>query len=219
MLDIEIVTPPEQDGTDILSVADLKKRLRITHSRLDDVLEDAIIEAADKLHGPDGELRRTLFPTTYRRYLRKFPDLKDSRDKVVSVGRGIIQLPYPNLISVDAITIEDGSSPDNVVDDSLYTVRTGTLVGEIELNVGSSWPEYDEGPRAISILYRAGYVEYPPKLKRMVAILAGHYFLNSSATINEPRVLMLNRQTEFGMTDLRRALQVPLSHDDWNEDA
>ena len=45
MLDIEIVTPPEQDGTDILSVADLKKRLRITHSRLDDVLEDAIIEA------------------------------------------------------------------------------------------------------------------------------------------------------------------------------
>jgi hypothetical protein len=218
MLDIEIVTPPTQVGTDILSVADLKKRLRITHSRLDDALEDAIIEAADKLHGPDGELRRTLFPTTYRRYLSKFPDLKDDRGRVVQVGRGIIQLPYPNLISVLAVTIEDGSSPENDVDETLYTVRTGTLVGEIELKAGSSWPDYDEGPRAISILYRAGYTEYPPKLKRMVAILAGHYFANPSASINEPRVLMLNRQTEFGMADLRRALQVPLSHDDWATD-
>lgn len=219
MLDIEIVTPPTDDGTDILSVADLKKRLRITHSRLDDVLEDAILEAADKLHGPDGELRRTLFPTTYRRYLSKFPDLKDARGTIVSVGRGIIQLPYPNLISVDAITIEDGSSPDNVVDSSTYTVRTGTLVGEIELNTGESWPDYDEGPRAISITYRAGYETYPPKLKRMVAILASHYFINASATIQEPRVLMLNRQTEFGMADLRRALQVPLDRSDWGEDA
>lgn len=218
MLDIEVVVEPTEDGTDILSVADLKKRLRISHNRLDDVLQDCIIEAADKLHGPDGELRRTIFPTTYRRWLSKFPDLKNARGEVCSVGRGIIQLPYPQLISVDAITIEDGSSPDNVVDDADYVVRTGTLVGEIELLTGSSWPTYEAGPRAISILYTAGYLEYPPKLKRMVAILAGHYFANNSASINEPRVLMLNRQTEFGMKDLRAALQVPLDYSGWGED-
>lgn len=218
MLDIEVVVDPTDVGTDILPVADLKKRLRITHSRLDDVIEDAINEAADKLHGPDGELRRTLFPTTYKRWLSKFPDKKNDRGEVCEVGRGVIPLPYPELISVVEIAIEDGSSPTTAVDPTTYVVRTGTIVGEIELKTDESWPDYDEGPRVISITYEAGYLVYPPKLKRMVAILAGHYFLNSSATINEPRVLLLNRQTEFGMADLRRALQVPLSHDDWNED-
>lgn len=218
MLDIEVVVAALENGIDILPVADLKKRLRISHNRLDDVLESCIIEAADKLHGPDGELRRTLFPTVYKRYLSRFPDLKDDRSRVVAVGRGAIPLPYPNLIEVLSVTIEDGSSPDNEADRSSYVVRIGTLVGEVELRPGRSWPEYTPGPRAISITYRAGFTTYPPKLKRMVAILAAHYFINNSATIQEPRVLMLNRQTEFGMSDLRRSLQVPLDHSDWGED-
>lgn len=219
MLDIEVVVPATEDGTDILPVASLKQRLRITHSRQDVLLEDCIIEAADKLHGINGELRRTLFPTTYKRWLSKFPDLKDDRGKVVEVGRGIIPLPFPPLIRVVEIAIEDGSSPTTAVDPDTYVVRTGTLVGEIELKTGESWPDYDEGPRAISITFEAGYLEYPASLKRFVAIQSAHSFLNPSSTINEPRVLMLNRQTEFGVADLRRQYAIPLDFSDWGEDA
>lgn len=217
MLDIEVAIAPTETGLDILTVAELKKRLRITHSRLDDVIEGCIIEAADKLHGIDGELRRTLFPTTYKRWLTKFPDSVDSRGKIVEVGRGVIPLPFPPLIQVLEIAIEDGTSPTTAVAASKYVIRTGTLVGEIELKTDSSWPDYDEGPRAISITYEAGYQDYPPALKRGVSILAAHYFLNASASLNEPRVLMLNRQIEFGMADFRRSFQVPLAHDDWAE--
>ncbi|MHB1086152.1 MAG: head-tail connector protein [Minisyncoccota bacterium] len=217
MLDIEVAVAPTDVGTDIVSVASLKQRLRITHSKLDAVLEEAIIEAADKLHGPDGELRRSLFPMTYKRWLTRFPDLKNDRGGVVLVGKGVIPLPFPPLIGVVEIAIEDGTSPTTVVDPDTYAVRTGTIVGEIELKTDKEWPDYDEGPRAISITYEAGYTEYPPKLKRMVAILAAHNFLNPSATINDPRVLQINRQIEFGVADLRRALQVPLDYADWAE--
>lgn len=218
MLDIEISVEPDQNGLDIISVADLKKRLRITHSRLDDVISDAIIEVAEELHGIGGTLRRTIFPTTYKRYLSRFPDLKDSRGKIVHVGRGVIPLPFPNLIQVVEIAIEDGSSPTTAVDTDLYVVRAGTLVPEIELKTDEDWPEYDEGPRALSITYEAGYANgYPASLKRLVAIKAAHAVLNNSATINEPRLLQINRRIEFGVDDLMRQLQIPVSYDDWAE--
>lgn len=214
MLDIEVTVPATETGLDILTVAELKQRLRITHSRLDSVLNDCIVEAADKLQR---SLNRTIFPTTYKRWLSKFPDLKNARGEVTAVGKGIIPLPFPPLIRVVEIAIEDGSSPTTAVDADVYTVRTGSLVGEIELNTDQEWPDYDEGPRAISITYKAGYEEYPPALKRAVAILAGHYFLNPSATIQEPRVLMLNRRVEFGLADFYRDFRVSNSYDDWAE--
>lgn len=217
MLDLDVTVPAEKTGLDILTVAELKARLHMSNSLNDSVVEDAIKEAADKLHGIDGELRRTIFPTTYKRWLTKFPDLKDSRGCVTAIGRGIIPLPFPPLIRVVEIAIEDGSSPTTVVDPDLYVVRTGTIVGEIELKTDSDWPDYDSGPRALSITYEAGYETYPPALKRYVAMLAQHYFLNESATINEPRVLKLNRQIEFGVSELRRQFQVPLGYDDWGE--
>lgn len=218
MLDIEIAVPPVHTGLDIITVAELKQRLHITSDHHDSALSDAILEAADKIHGIDGELNRTVFPTTYKRYLSRFPDKLDSRGVVCQVGRGIIPLPYPKLVRVVEIAIEDGSSPTDAVDSSLYVVRTGTIVGEIELKADSDWPDIDAGPRAVSITYEAGYVDgYPPKIKKYVAMLAAHYFRNNSATILEPRQIQINRKVEFGIADLRRALTVPHDYSDWGE--
>jgi len=205
MLDLEVVTAPTQVGTDIVSVADLKRHLLITHSRLDADFEDIILDVADKLHGIGGELNRTVFPTTWCRYLSQWP-----------ADRKIL-LPYPPLVEVESIVVEDGESPSTVVDSSLYVVRTGTLVGEVELKTGEVWPTVTTGPRAIAVTFRAGYSTYPPKLKRMIKLLAGHYHENREATINDPRVLQINRQIEFGVGDLRAALRVPVSHDNWGE--
>lgn len=217
MLDLEIVSPAVESGLDIVSVDELKRRLRLSNSSLNDVVADAIIEAGDAFHGMSGELRRSIFPTTYKRWLTRFPDLRDDRGRVIATGRGVIPLPLPPLLRVVEIVIEDGSSPADSVDPSLYVVRTGTLVGEIELKAGSSWPDYAEGPRAISITYEAGYTAYPATLKRAVAIKAAHNFLNSSATINDPRVLKINREIQFGLDDFRKQFAIPHDHSDWGE--
>src|SRR3546814_531429 len=142
-----------------------------------------------------------VLPCTVNRYLNGFP----------SRGKPIF-LPYPNLIDVDAVTIEDGSSPVNNLATSAYTVSK-TLIGEIYA-VGD-WPLVTTGPRAVSVTYQAGYTEYSPKLKRLVKILAAHFLENPEASVMEPRQMQINRKVEFGVDALRAALRIPISYDDW----
>ncbi|BCH33128.1 hypothetical protein MesoLjLc_50580 [Mesorhizobium sp. L-8-10] len=212
MLDIDVIVEPTAVATDVVSRADLRKHLRIssTNTALDDVIDAAIAEAVDKLDGPGGELNRTILPRTYKRYMKNFPGNDENGDPKP------ILLPFAPLLSVLAVTIEDGSSPDNnLVVNTDYIVKTGTLVPEI--HPVTAWPSVEDVVRGVSVTYQAGYTTFPDKLKRMVKILAAHYVENSEATINEPRQMMINRRVEFGMDDLRAALKIPNSFDDWNE--
>lgn len=211
MLDIDVIAPPTAQSTDVLSLADMKKHLRIsaTVTRLDDVINSAVKDVIDKLHGIGGELNRTIYPTTYKRYLSKFPG-NDKSGKPLP-----ILIPYPPLLQFMGITIEDGSSPENTVDEADYVVKTGTLVPEIHPR--TTWPTVTAGPRAVSITYRNGYEEYPPKLARMIKFLAAHYIENAEATILEQNKTLIDRNVLFAMDDLRAALRVPFDYSDWNE--
>ncbi|AZO29422.1 hypothetical protein [Mesorhizobium sp. M1B.F.Ca.ET.045.04.1.1] len=211
MLDIEIVTPPTATALDVLSLANFKKHLRIssTVTKLDDTLTDAITDTVDKLHGIGGELNRTILRTTYKRYLKNFPSKDECGNPLP------ILLPYPPLVDVVGITIEDGSSPDNVVDSADYVVKSGMLVPEI--HPVSAWPSITSAPRAVSITYTAGYTTYPPKLLRMIKFLAAHYIENTEASILEQNKTLISRNVLFAMDDLRAALKVSNSYDDWNE--
>jgi uncharacterized phiE125 gp8 family phage protein len=210
MLDLELVEPPTDAATDIVSIAEMKRHLRISPSNTSHDLQiaDILAEVVDKLDGRGGELNRSLRPCTWRRYLPKFPRYPWKT----------IQLPYPPLLEVLDVTYESGDSPTSILSGADYIVRKAGgdgVVGEIELLSGRSWPTFPDHPRGVAITYRAGYEAYPPKLKRMVKILAAHYFENPEATINEPRMMMINRVTSFGMEDLRAALRVPVAYDDW----
>ncbi|TIX28921.1 hypothetical protein [Mesorhizobium sp.] len=210
MLDIEIVTPPTDEATDVVSVAELKRHLRIssTITAHDTLLGEILTDVVDKLHGIGGELNRTLLTTTYKRYLTKFPG-KDECGKPLP-----ILLPYPPLIGNVQIMIEDGSSPDNILDASDYVVKN-TLVPEI--HPVSAWPSITAAPRAVSVTYTAGYAEHNGKVKRMVKFLAGHYFENTEASILEQNKTLISRNVLFAMDDLRAALKISNSYDDWNE--
>ena len=203
MLDLEVIVPPVEDGLSIVSLAEFKRHMLISHTKLDDDFEEIIIEAADKLHGRDGELNRTLFPTTYRRYLSKWPS-------------GPIPLPFPPIINVLSVDIVRGEELVPVATSS-YVVREGALVPEIELRSGQQWPTVAAGPRAIAITYQAGYLEYPPKLRRLVKIMAGHYSENREATVLDSRVSNVSRAVEFGVSDLRNSLRIPVDYSDWGE--
>lgn len=211
MLDIEIITPPTDVATDILSVAELKRHLRIssTVTAHDTLLGEILEDVVDKLHGIGGELNRCLLPTTFKRYMKNFPG-NDADGNPLP-----ILLPYPPLISVIAVTTEDGSSPDNDVATADYVVKSGMLVPEI--HPVDTWPSIEDAPRAVSVTYQAGYTTYPGTLKRMVKFLSGHYFENTEASVLEQNKTLISRNVLFAMDDLRAALRIPVGYDDWNE--
>lgn len=220
MLDIEVITAPADAATDILSVDELLRHMRMRNAPQEtrDELEAIIEDVVGTLDGAAGNLNSTLRPMVRRRYLRKFPDKRADNGVVIAARKGIIQLPFPPLMEVIAVTIEDGDSPSTHVDDADYVVRRGEAnqIGEIEPY--DVWPSVTEGPRAVSITYQAGYTTYPPALRRMVKILSAHAFENPEATINEPRQMMINRKVEYAMDDLRAILRVPLAYGGWDED-
>lgn len=206
MLDIEIVTLPTQTALDVVSLEEFARHLRLSPTLRNNAtwianMTDALNEAVDRLHGLSGELNRMVLPCTVTRYLSSFP------------GQGKpIYLPYPDLISLVAVTIEDGSSPPNNLAPASYVVKK-TLVPEV-YPVGS-WPSVSSGPRAVSVTYTAGYQEYPYRLKRMVKTLAAHMIENPDGSINEPRQMAINRKIEYGLETDRAALRVSVSYDDY----
>jgi hypothetical protein len=209
MLDLEIVEAPEDNGLNIVSLDEMKKhlRIRVSNTELDDDIKASIIDAADTLHGQDGELNRTVFPMVLRRYLPAFP------------GDGCpIRLPYPPLIDIISIEYMDlnGGSPLPALEASDCVVRTVNMVPEV-LPVSGRWPSTIRHPRAVAVTYSAGYEEYPDKLKRLVKLMAAHYLENKEATINEPRQMMVNRAVRFAKEDLVTALRVPVAFDQWSD--
>jgi len=207
MLDLVEVTAPTKTGIDVVAVEEFASHLRLSPTlRTNAVwianMTAAINEAVDSIDARRGTLNRTILPRTWKRSLDRFP----------KSGCPIL-LPFPDLISVEAITIEDGSSPVNDLDLSAYRVKPA-LVPEIYPT--STWPDVATGVR-ISITYKAGFTEFPPMLKRLVKILAAHYMENPEATINEPRQMAVNRKVDFGVDDITQQLRIPVSYDDWGE--
>lgn len=205
MLDIRVdVDADPADALDIVSLAEMKRHLRITHTKMDDVITDAIKEAVDFFDFRDGVLNRTVLPRTLTRFLRNYPSGSDASCRV-------IRLPYPPIIDVIAITTITGSI---TLDPSTYTV-TNTLVPEIFPD--DVWPDIDTAAQAVAIQYTAGYETAPPRLKRMVKIMAAHFIENPEATINEPRQMMINRKVDFGIDHDLAKMRIPNGYDDWDE--
>jgi uncharacterized phiE125 gp8 family phage protein len=206
-LDLELVVPPDQVGTDIVSLELFKKHLRIFNAVQDQEFTDALNEAADNLHGPAGVLNRSVFQCTWVRYLPRFP------------ACGKVLLPYPPVRGLVSITYEDaqGSSPSLELDPDLYVFRNGEqpMVPEIELVPRQRWPQTLAHPRAVAIVYEAGYEEFPPQLKRLLKILAADFIENKEATILDRLRSMTSRKTEFGVDYLFNTLRVPVAYDDW----
>lgn len=207
MLDLEAFILPEDNGLDIVSLAEMKRHVRVSsgNDKMDEDLTSCIIDAADKLHGVGGELNRTVFPMIWRRYLPAFP------------RSGVIRLPYPPVTQVLGVEYIDpaGTSPMPFIDPQHYIVRTTEMIPEIVLLPTQTWPQTARHPRAVCVTYAAGYTEYPSVLKRMVKFLAGHLFSHKEATVIEPRMVLTSRQLEFGLEYFRSALRVPVAMDHW----
>lgn len=207
MLDLEELVPAEENGLSIVSLAAMRKHLRMSANNmaLDDQISDAIIEAADEFHGPNGRLNRTIFPTTWKRWLGRFP----------AYPHRFIWLPYPPLIEVLSVSYEEDGSPSSALDPSLYVVGRQGDMGYVQLVDNRRWPTVTAHPRAVSITFRAGYLEYPPQLKRAVKILAAHALQNPEATLTERSQSQQNRKVEFGLDSIINRLRVSADYVNW----
>ncbi|WP_269581972.1 hypothetical protein [Roseibium sp. Sym1] len=215
MRDIEVIVEPTQSATDIVSVSDMRRHLRIStatiSTQLDDDIQDKIKEALGHLDGRDGVLNRTVLPRTWKMYLPKFPAGYYVGSRLVRK----ISLPYPPLQSVTSIEYlsESGESPLSVLASTNYIVRKNSFSSEIEFLPDTTLPVLASHPRAVEITFTAGYTTYPETLKRLMKILAAHYLANKEATINEPRVLLVNRATLHAYEDCIDQLRVPVTYE------
>lgn len=218
MLDLELISQ-SGDALDVVSLEEMKKHLRIDNTKQDDEIEAAIEEAVGALHGRDGDLNRTILPCTWIRWLPGFPQAI-RRPYGQSVYPRRIYLPYPPVTRVVSIFYEDanGSSPAPELDATKYVARTHNLVGEVELLPNANWPTAANSPRAVGIMYEAGYTKFPPILKRLVKILAADFVENKEASINERMQSLTSRKISYGVEYCMSKLRVPVALDDWEND-
>lgn len=202
MLDIEVVTAPTKTVFDIVSLDDFFAHVRAspTLRRHPDFIARAtaaLEEAADECHGFQGILNRMVFPCQLRMWLTRFPD-------------GPIQLPFPELISV--VSLSYGST--TLIENTDFVVQRDLVSRLVPV---SSWPSVTEGPRAISVVYDAGYETFPAILKRLIKIKAAYYLEAPEAAVSENKITAVSRKTEFGVNHILAQLRVPVSHDDWGQ--
>lgn len=210
--DIEIVTPPVADAElDVVSREDLKKHLRMFASGIttyDDVLDDCIRDAVGSMHGQGGKLNRTVLPMTWKRHWKCFPTDKEG-DEARSLW-----LPYVPVTSVTSVEYRDVDGATQTLSSANYILIAGFQSARVQLLPSEDWPVTEEHPRAVTVTYVAGYTTYPSNLKRLTKMMAGHNFENLEATINDPRVVIVNRRTEFAHDYLVGMLKVQLPYGD-----
>lgn len=169
---VESITEPE---TLPVTLAEAKEHLRVTHDE-EDFLIDRLIRAATE----DAELYqgRSYITRTLRLYLDRFP------------AAGVIYLPMPPAVSVEAVTYRDHSGGEHVIDADRYVVDVARSPGRIAPAPGHSWPHVSLLPvGAVSVTYRAGYGDeagvVPAAIRQAILLTVGHLYENREAVTAE----------------------------------
>jgi uncharacterized phiE125 gp8 family phage protein len=214
-MDIEVVTPPDdQAWRTIQSPEALKLQLRMLHDALDHEIEACIRSAVSACDFDISSIRRCVLPRTFKFYRPAWPA------KCTEDGFKVVRLPFPPCVSVIGVTYRDVDGATQTLGSSNYIVRKSTVIpAEIVFIDASALPKTDKHPRAIGIEFSAGYGGAGPKvpdaLRRLIGLYAGHFFENPEGTVNEPRIMMMNRSIDFGLQHLIDALKVPHEYRDW----
>lgn len=166
---VVVTTPPASEP---INLAEAK-----THLRVDDSVEDALITrliSAARLHG-EQLAGRAFITRTLTATLDDWPD------------DGLIELPYPPLISVVSIIYTDAAGVPTTWPASNYVVDTTSTPGRIALAYNKSWPTATLRPLApIAIQYTAGYGaagNVPDQYKQGLLLLIGAWYENREAVL------------------------------------
>jgi uncharacterized phiE125 gp8 family phage protein len=161
------VTPPSGD---VVSLAEAKTHLRVDGSDDDDYIGNLVAAATAYVDAESGWLGRALRPQTWNYMLDSFsPDHRrrwhcafarhDRHDEV--------ELPYPPLISVDAITYVDANNVQQTLLPATYDVLGAGDRGALRPALNHTWPTVANRADCVTIRFTCGYADTsdtPPKM-------------------------------------------------------
>lgn len=163
------ITAPVRDP---VTLAELKRHLRVTFEQDDAALRDYIAAAVDYCQRATGFQYIT---STRRLDLAGFP--------------GVIALDRAPLQAISSIKYLDTAGDLQTFDSSDYVADTLSRPAVVRLKYGSSWPETYSQHNAVQITYTAGFGDDPPDVPRhfrlAVTYLAGHWYLHREAVSGE----------------------------------
>jgi hypothetical protein len=171
----------------LLTVEELKKSKRISHSMEDDFLEDCILTAYAYFDGIDGWLRRSILPRTY---VLKRATLPES-----------FELPIGPLVAVGSISaLNSAQTAYTTVASTVYLTVNGH-VPTVSLIPGQSWPSLEDHPQAAQIQFTAGWAlaDVPRGVRAAIRLLAGSLYDHREADFEDQRVSYVSRKIEYGM--------------------
>lgn len=169
-----------------LTLAEVKKHLRVSHSNDDDLITIYLKAATDYIDGEWGFLGRAIVTQTWMLTIDEFPD-------------GAIRIPLPPLQSVTSVIYDDADGVAQVVSSADYYVDTASEQGWVVPIANVPWPTTLAAANAVRIEYVAGYppsTDSPPDLTAnipfnikagillLTANLMEHREENIAATIN-----------------------------------
>lgn len=208
---VAVTRPTEADILALVSVAEMKKSLRITHSAEDDLIGYYILAAYDWLANPEnGWLNRSLITQTLKATLPGWVKSQVYSENGIPMKRwvptNIIELPLPPLVSVQSVKYLASAVLETLATDQ-YVTNIMPLKGRIERASGVTWPTgLDTNSNAVEIAYTAGYgtgaqvKALCPGIPHAIRLLAGDAYHNREDTYAEPRLVAVNRKIINGVT-------------------
>lgn len=162
---LERVTAP---ASTIVSVADAKEHLRVSHSDDDDYIAALVAAADEHLDGPYGAVGIALNVQTWK------------LTRGAAQGRAGVRLPVLPLVAVTAVTYLDADQTEQNL--ALDTLQWFSADGwaYVEPKAGEKWPAMSAERDALRITFTAG-AGCPEAVQHAAKLLIGHWYENREA--------------------------------------
>lgn len=168
-----LVTPPAADKL-VVSLADVKKHLRVEHVDDDAYIETLVAVATAWLDGYSGVLGRALINQTWRVNLSCWPACK-------------IRLPLAPVSTIASIKYFDTANVQQTLLGANYSLHEDALSSFVEWASTASLPSLYERLDAIAVEFVAGYgadaTTVPSAIRHAALMLVGHLYENRETTI------------------------------------
>jgi len=185
-----------------VSLADVKKHLKVLHADEDDLIDSIRLAAIASVEGRDGVTGRALITQGWEYRVGCWPGLSYYGAHRLLPGldplRPILTLPLPPLQSVESVKYIDGDGVEQTLDATVYEAVTARDPGGIRLARGQSWPSLGLQEDAVRIRFTCGYgdaaSEVPTPIAQAIKLLCGHWYVHRD-TVGEfdDRVKFIHR--------------------------
>jgi len=162
-----LIAPAEEP----VSLAEARAHLRVEHSA-DDALIGALIAAARE--AAETRTGRALVTQRWRLTLDTWPT------------HGEIVIPWPALVSVEAISYLDADGVRQTLDATAYQIISDTQPGEVWPAYNTAWPSCRVTPGSIRIDYTAGYgaaTAVPQSIKAWILLALATWYAQREVVI------------------------------------